>query len=245
MRSGTPGRSAMLGIVLVLAAATMAPAAAPPARAQEASAAGASQALAVLLRSHVLVSAPRVHPTRVGSVRAYRPITGGQTVLPVVGRATTRNGVHWLRVMVPGRPNGRRAWISARGTLLAATSWRLVVSTSARRVFVYHRGRFLRSLSAIVGKPSTPTPRGRFFVEESIRLPPGAAGGPYALALSARSNVLQEFEGGPGQIAIHGIANLGGTMGTAASHGCVRLNNRSVSWLSRRIVPGTRVTITR
>ena len=40
------------------------------------------------------------------------------------------------------------------------------------------------------------------------------AGRPFAIALSARSNALQEFEGGPGQIALHGRANLGGVLGT-------------------------------
>ena len=63
-------------------------------------------------------------------------------------------------------------------------------------------------LSAIVGKPSTPTPHGRFFVEESVRMPPGSAGGPFALALSAHSDALRTFEGGSGQVAIHGVANL-------------------------------------
>jgi lipoprotein-anchoring transpeptidase ErfK/SrfK len=101
----------------------------------------------------------------------------------------------------------------------------------------------VRTLPAIVGKPSTPTPGGRFFVEESVRMLPGHPGGPFALALSARSNVLQEFEGGPGQIAIHGVENLGGTMGTAASHGCVRVSNRSSRWLAARIAPGVPVTI--
>ena len=72
---------------------------------------------------------------------------------------------------------------------------------------------------------------------------PSEPGGPYALALSARSNVLQEFEGGPGQIAIHGRENLGGTLGTAASHGCIRLATASIDWLAERIVPGTPVTI--
>jgi lipoprotein-anchoring transpeptidase ErfK/SrfK len=74
---------------------------------------------------------------------------------------------------------------------------------------------------------------------------PGAAGGPFALALSARSNVLQEFDGGPGQIAIHGVENLGGTLGTAASHGCVRVSNRTSRWLAARISPGVRVRIRR
>ncbi|MEA2192517.1 MAG: hypothetical protein QOI73_2638, partial [Solirubrobacteraceae bacterium] len=62
-------------------------------------------------------------------------------------------------------------------------------------------------------------------------------------ATSARSNVLQEFAGGPGQIGIHGVQNLGGTPGTAVSHGCVRLQNNSIRWLIGRIRPGVPVTI--
>ncbi len=72
---------------------------------------------------------------------------------------------------------------------------------------------------------------------------PGSAGTPFALALSARSNVLQEFAGGPGQTAIHGLGNVGGTPGTAVSHGCVRLDDRSIRWLAARIGPGVPVTI--
>jgi hypothetical protein len=79
----------------------------------------------------------------------------------------------------------------------------------------------VRTFRAIVGKPSTPTPAGTFFVEESVHLSPTAVGAPYAPALSARSTVLQEFDGGPGQIAVHGLANVGGLLGTAESHGCV------------------------
>jgi len=74
-------------------------------------------------------------------------------------------------------------------------------------------------------------------------MPAGEAGGPFALALSARSNVLQEFEGGPGQIAIHGRNDLGGTLGAAESHGCIRLASASIDWLATRIGPGTPVTI--
>lgn len=76
-------------------------------------------------------------------------------------------------------------------------------------------------------------------------MPAGSAGGPYALATSARSNVLQEFDGGPGQIGIHGLQNLGGRPGTAVSHGCVRLTDRAITWLAARIGPGVPVTITR
>jgi hypothetical protein len=59
-------------------------------------------------------------------------------------------------------------------------------------------------LRAWVRKVSTPTPTGNFFVEENMATPSGEAGGPFALALSARSNVLHQFDGRPGQIAIHG-----------------------------------------
>jgi lipoprotein-anchoring transpeptidase ErfK/SrfK len=72
---------------------------------------------------------------------------------------------------------------------------------------------------------------------------PTSAGAPFALALSARSNVLRRYEGGPGQVAIHGMANLGGTLGTAGSHGCVRLSDRSIRWLAARIGPGVPVAI--
>jgi lipoprotein-anchoring transpeptidase ErfK/SrfK len=146
-------------------------------------------------------------------------------------------------VMLPGRPDGLTGWIRQSGTQLLVTPWRIVVDLSARHVKVYSNGRLIKDLAAVVGKPSTPTPTGEFFVEEVLRMAPAEPGGPFALALSARSNVLQEFEGGPGQIAIHGRENLGGTLGTAASHGCIRLATASIEWLAARIIPGTPVTI--
>ncbi len=62
--------------------------------------------------------------------------------------------------------------------------------------------------------------------------------------MSARSNVLKEFAGGPGQIALHGRENIGGVLGTAVSHGCVRVADDVIRWLSKRIGPGVPVTIT-
>jgi lipoprotein-anchoring transpeptidase ErfK/SrfK len=239
----TTSPTALAGVLVVAALATSG-AFAPTAGAQARPAVRPAQSLAVLLTAHSVYSTLHPRPARVGAVGASRPITGGSTVLPVVGRTTTTHGVHWLRVMLPGRPNGMKGWIVQRGTRLTTTSWQLVVRTSSRRVLVYRHGRLARTYAAIVGKRSTPTPHGRFFVEESIRMPSGSAGAPFALALSARSNVLQEFEGGPGQIALHGVANLGGTLGTAVSHGCVRLANRSISWLAARIAPGVPVAIT-
>jgi lipoprotein-anchoring transpeptidase ErfK/SrfK len=233
---------ALAGIVAIVVAASGA--AVASANAGRPPVVSSTQELAMLLDAHTVFSTLHSRASRLRTVQATRPITGGQTILPVVGSATTSDGAHWLRVMVPGRPNGKTGWITERGTTLTTTSWRVVVRTSSRRVLVYLNGRLVRSFTAIVGKPSTPTPHGKFFVEESVRMLPGSDGAPFALALSARSDVLQEFDGGAGQIAIHGVANLGGMLGTAISHGCVRLDDRSIRWLAAHIKPGVPVTIT-
>jgi lipoprotein-anchoring transpeptidase ErfK/SrfK len=203
----------------------------------------ATRQLAVLLTAQRAYANPAVGSVEVALVAARRPLTGERTTLPVVGHATTPSGERWLRVMLPGRPNGSTGWIAMRDTREFVSSWHIVVNLARRRVTVYRDGHVLRTFAAVVGKPSTPTPAGEFFVEETLKMAAGEAGGPFALALSARSNVLQEFEGGPGQIGIHGRDNLGGTLGTAASHGCVRLATSSIDWLAFRIGPGTPVTI--
>jgi lipoprotein-anchoring transpeptidase ErfK/SrfK len=203
----------------------------------------ATQQLAVMLTAHRAHQEPEAGSPQRELVAARRPITGEQTTLPVTGSLTGPDGVTWLQVMLPGRPNSSTGWIAQQGTREIVTRWHIVINLAARRVSVYLDGRVQRSFQAVVGKPSTPTPTGRFFVEETLQMPAGEAGGPFALALSARSNALQEFEGGPGQIAMHGRNNLGGTLGTAASHGCVRLNTASINWLAARIGPGIPVTI--
>jgi L,D-transpeptidase catalytic domain len=202
-----------------------------------------TQRLAVLLSAHRAHLAPEAGSPQISLVAARRPITGERTTLPVTGSLTGPDGVRWLQVMMPGRPNSSTGWIAQQGTREIATSWHLVVDLAGRRVSVYRAGHIARGFQAVVGKLSTPTPVGQFFVEETLQMPAREAGGPFALALSARSDALQEFEGGPGQIAIHGRNNLGGTLGTAVSHGCVRLGTRSIDWLAARIGPGTPVTI--
>jgi lipoprotein-anchoring transpeptidase ErfK/SrfK len=203
----------------------------------------ASQPLVALLGGHVARRAPNAGAGRIEAVAARRPLTGARTVLPVLGRAG-RDGA-WLRVRLPGRPNGHTGWISASRTRSTSTPWQIDVSLSRRQVTVLRAGRVVREFAAIVGKPSTPTPAGTFFVEEALRLSPSASGAPFALATSARSDVLREFEGGPGQIALHGTGNLSGSLGTAASHGCVRLSPHAITWLASRIGAGVPLTIER
>ena len=238
------GWRGQLTALVAIAAWASAGAIAPPADAAGPAVVRPTQELVVLLEEHDLFAQPDAPASRLSTVRAWRPLTGTPTVLPVLGHMATANGAEWLQVMDPGRPNGRQGWISQEKTLPTETSWHIVVKTSSRRVVVFRDGLRVRSVAAIVGKSSTPTPHGRYFVEETVDMRSGSPGAPFALALSARSNVLQQFGGGPGQIALHGVANIGGRLGTAASHGCVRLANRSIRWLAARVGPGAPVTIT-
>jgi lipoprotein-anchoring transpeptidase ErfK/SrfK len=151
----------------------------------------------------------------------------------------------WLKVRLPGRPNSHAGWISETETTLSTTPWHLVVDLSRRSVKVYRAARPVRSFPAVIGKASTPTPKGEFFVEDSLALRASEVGAPYALALSARSDVFQRFAGGPGQIALHGLRNIGGVPGTAVSHGCLRLHNQAMRWLVFHVGIGTPVTITK
>lgn len=239
MSSGKRRGTSAWALVLVTGAAGCAVAA--PA----AAAVPASQSLVVLLHAHGARSSPDVRAHRIGGIAARRPLTHVRTILPVLGAARSTDGRPWLHVELPGRPNGRRGWILARQVSFTSTPWLIKVELSARRVTVYRDGHVARRFRAIVGKPSTPTPRGRFFVEEALALGRRESGSPYALASSARSSVLQEFDGGPGQIALHGTGHLTGALGSAVSHGCVRLSPRAITWMARRIDGGTPLTITR
>jgi lipoprotein-anchoring transpeptidase ErfK/SrfK len=201
------------------------------------------QRLAQLLSAHRVHRAPSAASGVLEDVAARRPITGERTTLPVIAGKTTHGGIAWLHVMLPGRPNSSSGWIAAQGTRASKTGWRLRVNLRVRAVTVYRHGRVVRRFRAVVGKSSTPTPSGNFFVEETLQMTEAEPGGPFALALSARSNALQEFEGGPGQIALHGRDNLGGVLGAAESHGCVRLDTASIDWLAMRIGPGVPVRI--
>jgi lipoprotein-anchoring transpeptidase ErfK/SrfK len=172
---------------------------------------------------------------------------GGGQVQYLVLRSTLVDGRRWFEVRLPERPNSAAGWVSADVTRVSTTPWRIEVSTSAAQVTVERAGRPVISFAAVVGKPSTPTPRGLFAIDEPIRQPADSELGPWALFLTAHSRVLDDFGGGPGRIAIHGRAGplLADPLGTPASHGCIRIANARVRWLARIAVDGTPVEVTR
>lgn len=174
-------------------------------------------------------------------VSALRPLTKTPTVLPVLD-SVEADGSKWLRVLLPGRPNGITGWIPADKAQVAKSLYSVTVSLKSRTATVTRKGKKLRSFRVVIGATKTPTPKGHFFIEEIVKVG-NVMTGPYVLALSARSNVLQEFNGGPGQIGLHGRIGLGDPLGSAASHGCVRFDNKAIAWMAAHTPAGTRVAV--
>ncbi len=203
----------------------------------------ARQTLVRVLVAHSAYRSPSPSAPWVASVLAQTPITGDHTTLPVIGRTVDRAGHAWLKVMLPGRPNGLTGWIAAGGTRSSSPAGTSTSAWLGDACGSTATASLWRTFSADIGNASTPTPTGNFFVQENVIMPSVDAGGPFALALSARSTALQTFGGGPGQIAIHGRDFIGGPLGEARSHGCVRLATPAITWLADRIGPGVPVTI--
>lgn len=203
---------------------------------------GETELARLLIATTVRAQPTPASPQR-GRVAAVRPVTGQTTVLPVI-RREARGGEPWLLVRLPGRPAGRTGWIRERNVHLLSSRWRIVVDRARRRALVYRDGRVVERVSVVVGAASTPTPRGRYFVVERVRQRADSRLGPWALATSAYSRVLQEYDGGPGQIALHGRAGdlARDPLGSARSHGCIRFDNEVIRRLAR-LPTGTPVDI--
>jgi len=151
----------------------------------------------------------------------------------------------WEQIYLPLRPNGSTGWVEDRNVELALDDYAVNVSLSARKVTVYKDGVLIDSFQAAIGTSATPTPRGHFYIDELLVQPnPGGVYGPYAFGLSAFSDVLFGFGGGPGQIGLHGTNDPAG-IGTGVSHGCIRLDNAEITKLAHLLPLGTPVDITR
>jgi lipoprotein-anchoring transpeptidase ErfK/SrfK len=153
-------------------------------------------------------------------------------------------------VRLPSRPNDAAGWIESQSVVLEPTPWRITVSTSARTLTLTRSGRRVLQVQVVVGTPSTPTPAGLFAIAQAVPSDPNAFVGSWVLALTAHSDLLQHFDGGDGTVGIHGRggASLLDPLGSAASHGCIRLANDAIDALVRRIgrsdLVGTPVEVT-
>lgn len=150
----------------------------------------------------------------------------------------------WLGVVSTLAGNNRLGWIPLSATRLSRVTYEIKVSLSARRLTVLDSGRVVQRYTVAVGRPSAPTPTGRFAVTD--RLSTGDPTGPYGcciLALSAVSpHAIQGWTGG-NRIAIHSTPETS-SIGLPVSHGCMRLTLAQGRWLLYHIPLGTPTVIT-
>jgi hypothetical protein len=204
----------------------------------------ASRSYAALVRTAATAYAQPGTGSVVG--RFHRlDLNGFPSVFGVLGaRVDGSCAPAWYRVQLPVSPNGTTAWVRAGAVSIYAVTSRIVVDLSARRLVAYRDGREVLRAPVAIGASRTPTPTGRFFVDERFVLSdPNGPFGVAALGISAHSTVLRDWvQGGP--IALHGT-NEAATIGEAVSHGCIRLANDEMRRLLALTPAGTPVQIRR
>jgi lipoprotein-anchoring transpeptidase ErfK/SrfK len=160
--------------------------------------------------------------------------------VPLTFAIEAREGDRYY-VRLPMRPNGSKAWIDVDQVQAHVVDKHIVVDISDRRLTLFEGERKLMDEPVAVGSDATPTPLGDFYVD--ISLPdPGGPYGEHMLSVAGFSDVLTDFGGGIGQIAIHGW-NDPSVMGQAVSNGCVRLPNGVITHLADLTSVGTPVHI--
>ncbi len=170
-------------------------------------------------------------------------VNGVPTVFGIRGAVLDgRCRPNWYRVQLPMRPNGILGYVRARDVATTKIRTRIVIDVSKRRLVYFRDGRRVLQSTVAVGSPATPTPTGRFYVNQRL-IPSDPSGpfGPGAVGVSAFSPVLTGWtQGGP--IAIHGT-NRPSSIGHAVSNGCIRLPNHVLRRVFRTAYSGTPVLI--
>lgn len=189
-----------------------------------------------------IYASPQSHARRAGRIHLETE-DGFPEVYLLLSSYTDAQGDEWVKLRIPGRPNGRTGWVSRE--LLGAfhqTRWLIVIDLHRRSLKAYLDGHLRRTAPVGVGKPSTPTPPGHFWIRERFRVSDRTSPyWPYALGTSDYST-LSEWPGG-GVVGIHGPFGEPKAIPGDPSHGCVRMHAGDIAWLGSRVTLGTPVDI--
>jgi lipoprotein-anchoring transpeptidase ErfK/SrfK len=168
----------------------------------------------------------------------YRP-----TIFELVARERDTANDLWFQIRVPGRPNGRRGWVSAESVrvLYSVADARIEIDRSRRRLRFIKGGRTVIRAPVAVGKPGAPTPLGSFYVAAEFR-PGNSFLGRWAFETSAYAALTDWPRGGI--VGLHGTS-APESVGHRASHGCLRVFNKTILRLRKRVRLGTPLEIHR
>jgi lipoprotein-anchoring transpeptidase ErfK/SrfK len=154
---------------------------------------------------------------------------------------TTAKGEEWVQTQLPGRPNGRLGWVPREGLgELHLIHTQLVVDRRTLRATLYKNGKPIFKAPVGVGKSSTPTPGGNYWIREKLK-GLGTVYGPLAFGTAAYSTTLTDWPGG-GVVGVHGT-NEPNLVPGRPSHGCIRMRNKDILKLARLMKPGTPLQI--
>jgi lipoprotein-anchoring transpeptidase ErfK/SrfK len=127
----------------------------------------------------------------------------------------------------------------------------VTVSRDDTTVRVFDRGKLVKTYRVAVGEPKFPTPTGEFTVQSMQKNPAwnvpqsewaGKLAGKVIPAGDPRNPIIARWVGFNGSVGFHGTKSLG-SLGSAASHGCVRMDPDDVSDLYERVEVGTPVLV--
>jgi hypothetical protein len=133
-------------------------------------------------------------------------------------------------------PNGTTGWVR-RGTLGGYETVRthLIIDRARLTARLQRRERTVFLARIGIGKRRWPTPAGSFIVRNRITGFDDPEYGALAFGTTARSDTLTDWPGG-GFIGIHGT-NQPAILPGRVSHGCIRMRNRDIRRLDRKMPP--------
>jgi hypothetical protein len=163
-------------------------------------------------------------------------------VYVVLSKTTDAKGVEWVRIRVPARPNGGQGWV-LRDNLggFHTVHTKLLIVRRTLRATVFRSGRKIFSARVGVGKSSTPTPAGHFWIREKFRVRGAPVYGTHAFGTSAYAPTLSDWPNG-GVVGLHGT-NQPYLIPGRPSHGCIRFKNADIARLYKLVPVGTPLEI--
>jgi len=224
-----------------LAASASSPASAPPSGQVQLSNEKTLTRWAYAVAHGSAYSGPSSSARRVGRLR-FRTEDGFPEVYLVLASVQDAAGRAWVRLRLPQKPNNVTGWAlrSALGDFHVVHT-KLVVDRLRLRLTLYDHGHAIFRAPVGVGKPSTPTPAGSFWIREKFRVAGSALYGARAMGTAAYSDTLTDWPGG-GIVGLHGTSEPQLIPGRP-SHGCVRLRNRDIARLYELAPVGTPLLI--
>ncbi len=202
---------------------------------------GRASPWATVVRAAEVRTAPDAEARVIAPLPTRTPELTANVVL-VVRSAQDESGRAWSAVRIPALPTNRTGWVprDALGAYGFVSTW-LRIDLGRLTASLYSDGRRIFSARVGVGKPSSPTPRGEFYIRSKVVSFRSPFYGPLAFGTSARSSVLTDWPAG-GFIGVHGT-NRPELLPGRVSHGCVRMRNEDIRKLGRLMPVGTPVTI--